>query len=107
MLKQFSGKVAVMDDKIEIQNVVSPNHVQRVDRKKYEAMRDALLAVLPKDKVGMTVVDAKAALLPRLPQDLFPGGDKAGWWLKAVQLDLEAKDVIARATGKPVKLFKF
>ncbi|MGO7287354.1 hypothetical protein ACCT25_34285, partial [Rhizobium ruizarguesonis] len=31
---------------------------------------------------------------------------KAGWWLKAVQLDLEAKRIIQRGPGKPVKLFK-
>ena len=49
---------------------------------------------------------AEAALLPRLPQDLFPGGDKAGWWLKCVQLDLEAKGVIARAAGAPVRLHR-
>jgi hypothetical protein len=77
-----------------------------VDRAKYEAMRDALLPVLPAKAPGLTVAEAKAALLPRLDQALFPGGDKAGWWLKAVQLDLEAKGVIARAKGSPVRLHR-
>jgi hypothetical protein len=77
-----------------------------VDRAKYEAMRDALLPVLPAEAPGLTVAEAKAALLPRLDQALFPGGDKAGWWLKAVQLDLEAKGVIARAKGSPVRLHR-
>jgi hypothetical protein len=40
-----------------------------------------------------------------LPGDLFPGGEKAGWWVKAVQLDLEAKQVIAR-TPSPVRLYR-
>jgi hypothetical protein len=70
------------------------------------AMRDALIAVLPADPPGITVAEAKAALLPRLPGDLFPGGDKAGWWLKAVQLDLEAEGVIGRGPAKPVQLFR-
>ena len=35
---------------------------------------------------------------------LFPGGDKAGWGLKAVQLDQEAKGVIGRADKPPVRL---
>jgi hypothetical protein len=52
------------------------------------------------------VPDAKAALLPLLPDALFPAGDKAGWWLKAVQLDLEAKGVIRRAPSKPVQLYR-
>jgi hypothetical protein len=93
------------DERIEIENFTSPGHVQRVDRGKYEAMKAALLAALPQgDGDGLTVAEAKARLLPLLPDDLFPGGDKAGWWLKAVQLDLEAKGVIARGPGKPVRL---
>ena len=93
-------------DRIEIENVNTPGCIARVNRAKYEAMRDALLSVLPSEAPGMTVAEAKAALLPRLDQALFPGGDKAGWWLKAVQLDLEAKGVIARATGSPVRLHR-
>ena len=54
----------------------------------------------------MTVAEAKAALLPRLPDALFPGGEKAGWWLKAAQLDLEAKGVIAREDRKPMRLYR-
>ncbi len=94
------------DSKITIESATSPGRTERVDRAKYTAMRKALLAVLPRDPPGATVADAKAALQPRLPDDLFPGGAKAGWWLKAVQLDLEAKGVIARGPGKPVRLFK-
>ncbi len=90
--------------KIEIENFTSPGRTVRVDRAKYEAMRKALLAVLPKTSPGLTVAEAKAKLLPLLPEALFPGGDKAGWWLKAAQLDLEAKGVIQREAGKPLRL---
>ena len=84
------------DEKIEIESITSPHHVQRVNKAKFIAMRDALLPVLPSEAPGMSVAEAKAALLPNLSQELFPGGEKAGWWLKAVQLDLEAKGVIER-----------
>ena len=50
--------------------------------------------------------EAQRALLPHLPADHFPGGAKAGWWMKAAQLDLEAKGVIARAPKPPVRLFR-
>ena len=93
-------------DKVTLQNFTSPGHTYRVDRRKYEAMRDALLAVLPAGPPGLSVADAKAALLPLLPAELFPGGEKAGWWLKAAQLDLEAKGVIKRADRPPVRLYK-
>ena len=53
-----------------------------------------------------TVAEAKARLLPLLPEALFPGGDKAGWWLKGVQLDLEAKGLIAREATKPLRLHR-
>ena len=94
------------DDRIQIESITSPGHVQRVDREKYTAMRQALLRVLPKGPPGMTVAQARESLLPHLPEQLFPGGAKAGWWLKAVQLDLEAKGIIERGPGKPVSLFK-
>ncbi|WP_448952450.1 DUF6958 family protein [Labrys neptuniae] len=93
-------------ERIAIENVVSPGHIVRVDRTKYEAMKVALLAVLPESAPGLTVAQAKMQLLPLLPQDLFPGGAKAGWWLKAVQLDLEAKGVLAREATKPLRLHR-
>jgi hypothetical protein len=91
-------------DRIAIENFTSPGRVYNVDRAKYEAMRAALLAVLPSSEPGLTVADAKLRLLPLLDQELFPGGQKAGWWLKAVQLDLEAKGTIVRSKGSPVRL---
>ena len=97
--------MADTDDKLVIENIASPGHTYRVNRDKYMAMREALMAVLPAEPPGLTVADAKEALLAYLSQDLFPGGDKAGWWLKAVHLDLEAKGVIGR-TPKPVRLFR-
>lgn len=93
-------------DQIEVLSVTSPGHVVRLDRTKFVAMRDALLAVLPSELPGLTVAEAKRRLLPLLPQDLFPGGEKAGWWLKAIQLDQEARGVIARAAGSPVRLYR-
>ena len=61
---------------------------------------DALHA-LPGKAPGLTVAAAREALLPHLSQDLFPGGDKAGWWLKAVQLDLEASLSTLRHPFRP------
>lgn len=95
-----------MSDKIEVENVNTPGRTTRVDRAKYEAARDALLAVLPADAPGMTPAEAQKAMVAHLPETLFPGGDKVGWWMKCVQLDLEAKRVIARAPKAPVRLWR-
>ncbi len=91
-------------ERIEIENVASPGSVTRVDKKKYDAMKKALLKVLPRTIPGLTVAEAKVLLLPILSQQEFPGGEKAGWWLKAVQLDLEAKGILARESTKPLRL---
>jgi hypothetical protein len=93
-------------EKIEVLNVTSPHHVTRVDRAKYMAMRHALMAVLPDALPGMTPTEAQKALLPHLDSGLFPGGEKAGWWMKCVQLDLEARKIIARAPKSPVRLYR-
>ncbi len=95
-----------MDDKIVVENVGQPGKTYRVDARKYAAMRDAVLAALRAAAPGLTPAELIAAVKPRLPQDLFPGGDKAGWWVKCVQLDLEAKQIIARAPKPPVRLHR-
>ncbi|MGB3553188.1 MAG: hypothetical protein WBA25_00950 [Jannaschia sp.] len=92
------------DEKVEIESITSPGRTERVNKTKYMAMREAFLPVLPNEAPGMTVAEAKAALLPNLSQKLFPEGEKAGWWLKAVQLDLEAKGVIERGGKGPVRM---
>ena len=93
-------------DKIEIENVVSPGHTYRVDADKYGAMKRAFLKILPRKSPGLTAAEIGDAVLPHLPEDLFPGGAKAGWWKKAVQLDLEAKAVVAREDSKPLRWHK-
>jgi hypothetical protein len=89
---------------VEIENVTHPGKTYRVDAQKFQVVREAYLAVLPDDGPGLTPAEILALLKPRLPQDLFPGGEKAGWWAKSVQLDLEAKGLILRAEKPPVRL---
>ena len=78
----------------------------RINRAKFEAMRESLLAALPDEAPGITVAEAKATLLLTLDADLFPGGEKAGWWIKAVQLDHEARGLIKRSKGSPLRIYR-
>lgn len=94
------------DDRVEMLNVNSPNHVVRVERAKYDAMREAMLAVVPATAPGLTAAEIKARLLPLLPETLFPGGATAGWWQKGVQLDLEARGILARAATRPLRFHR-
>ncbi len=92
--------------KIEIENVNHPGKSERVDAAMYGAMRQAFLQILPEKSPGLTVAEVQQAVLPHLPEDLFAGGAKAGWWMKAVQLDLEAKGLIAREKTSPLRLHR-
>lgn len=97
--------MATKPAKVAMLNVNTPGRSVPVDADKYHAMRAAILAVLPSEPAGITVAELKDAVLPQLPGALFPGGAKAGWWLKGVQLDLEAKGVIERVpASKPLRL---
>jgi hypothetical protein len=95
-----------MADKGTIEVLNRDGTIWRCNGEKFEAMRTALMGVLPDGPQGATYAEAKAALLPSLDPVLFPGGEKAGWWIKAVQLDHEARGLILRGKGSPVRLFK-
>ena len=93
--------------KIAVKNIIRPDSKpMMLDATKYNAMRDAYLSVLPSTEPGLTPAEIRLRLGPVLSQEIFPGGEKAGWWAKAVQLDLEARGVIARAKGSPVRLHR-
>lgn len=93
----------VSPDRIVVENVNHPGQATRVDAAKYAAMRSALLKVLPARMPGLTQAEMATAVLRHLPREHFPGGAKAGWWAKTVQLDLEAKGLVIRDAGRPLR----
>lgn len=94
-----------MADKVEVENVNHPGQVTRLDAAKYHAMRQAILKVMP-GAPGMTQKELREPIKKHLPEDLFPGGEKSGWWFKSVQLDLEAKGIVGRSDTSPLRFFK-
>jgi hypothetical protein len=91
------------DERITVENVNVPGRTSRVNAAKYQAMKEAMLQVLPREQPGLTQAEIREAVLPHLLQDLYPGGSKAGWWAKTVQLDLEAKGIVIREAAKPLR----
>ena len=92
-----------MSDKIEVENVNHPGHITRVDAVKYAATKTALLAILSGQEQELTQTEMMAAIKVQIDQTLFPNGAKSGWWMKTVQLDLEAKGQINRIATKPLR----
>ena len=91
---------------IAVENVNHPGSTRQVNAGMYRAMKQACLKAVPQTPPGLTVAEIGERLKPHLPQALFPGGAKAGWWAKAVQLDLEAKGIVVRENSKPIRLHK-
>jgi Family of unknown function (DUF6958) len=92
-----------MDEKITVENVNVPGNTIRVNKVMYDAMKEAMWKVLPSVAPGLTQNEIRRAVVRHLPQDLFPGGAKAGWWAKSVQLDQEAKGNLIREASKPLR----
>ena len=90
-------------ERVAIENVTHPGKRTEVDGAMYRAMREALLRVLPPHAPGLTREEYHHAVIPHLPQELYPEGAKSGWWSKALQLDLEAKGEIARERTTPLR----
>lgn len=90
--------------KVTVRNVNVPGWTGKVDAAKYEAMKSALLRILPRTAPGLTQTEMRNKVIFHLPEHLFPGGEKADWWSKCVQLDLEAEGEIERErTSKPLR----
>ncbi len=92
-------------DKIEVENINHPGQIARVDARKYAAAKTALLSVLPNGSPGLTQKEMLATVKIVIDSDLFPNGEKSGWWAKTVQLDLEAKGLICRQAGTPLRWY--
>jgi hypothetical protein len=88
-------------EKIVVENV--PGRTTRVNAAMYNGMKKAMLKVLPEQAPGLNQGEVREAVKPHLPEDLYPGKEKVGWWAKTVQLDLEAKGVIVREESKPLR----
>ena len=94
------------DDKVVVENVNVPGRTTRVNRVMYEAMKEAMFKALPAQSPGFTQAEMFEAVVQYLPDELFPGGAKAGWWAKTVQLDQEAKGNIIREQTKPLRWYR-
>jgi hypothetical protein len=91
---------------VVVRNINHPGKTNHLNAHMYQAMKRAYLAVLPHSAPGLTLAEIGERLVPLLPQALYPNGDKAGWWAKTVQLDLEAKGVIERERVRPLRLHR-
>lgn len=70
----------------------------RVDAARYEAMKTALLAVIPQGGDGVRFADLAGLVKKRLPAATFEGASVL-WYVTTVKLDLEARGLLRRVPG--------
>jgi hypothetical protein len=67
----------------------------RIDATRYDAMKAAILAVVPRDEDGVTFASLPKLVEKRLPGEVFAGASIA-WYVATVKLDLEARGFVER-----------
>jgi hypothetical protein len=85
-----------MVKKISVGSVNVVSYQRSLNAEKYEAMKTALLKVLPKFPEGLTQTQMRDAVAPLVSKDLFHDQGKIDWWCKAVQLDLKKSGKMQR-----------
>jgi hypothetical protein len=75
--------------RIAVENVNYPGKVRDLDAAAYDAMRAAILKVLPSAAPGLTVAELGRKVATHLPEDIFPvgsgqagGSRRCNWILK-------------------------
>lgn len=67
----------------------------RIDRDKYDAMKKAILAILPRKAEGFAFKELPRAVSAKLPRKVY-GEASVSWYCTTVKLDLEARGLIER-----------
>ena len=75
-----------------------------VRQEEYQAMEQAILAFLWRVKKPVSFDELFQGVSKMLPRDLFPSENKARWYAKVVQRDLEMTGRIERLPEPPLRL---
>jgi uncharacterized protein DUF6958 len=70
----------------------------RIDSARYDAMKAALLDVIPRAGEGVTFASLPRLVEKKLPRALFQGASIL-WYVTTVKLDLEARGLVRRVAG--------
>ena len=91
------------DDMIEVFNINKPGHSSFVRRDKYEEVKRVLKALMPETSPGLTQDEMAMLVVENVSETVFEDKSKSGWWMKTVQLDLEARQVMVREKTSPLR----
>ncbi|MCK5943792.1 MAG: hypothetical protein KAI24_17540 [Planctomycetes bacterium] len=78
-----------------------------IERRKYDAMKRALLRVTPRRAPGVRFSELPRLVREHLPAAAFPPDASVSWYVTTVKLDLEARGLLERLPGSgPQRLMR-
>jgi hypothetical protein len=100
-------ELEVLLERIEAIHPDPGKHGVRIERWKYDAVKKAILQVLPKGEPGLPFKELAGQVRDALsPEELAELGS-VSWYTTTVKLDLEARGEVARVKGaKPQRLLR-
>lgn len=84
---------------LAIKNVNVPNTRTRINKEKYDLIRQALLAVVPRSREGVLFRDLPGLVESYLERISKDWQGSINWYVTTVKLDLEARNLLARLKG--------
>ena len=81
---------------IETLNITKGAAGTRLSQRKYDAVKKALLACIPRSTEGIEFRSLPKLIAQRVPADILPKKGSASWLTTTVKLDLEARGLIER-----------
>lgn len=70
-----------------------------IERSKYDAVRRALLRVVPRTAAGVPFQELRERVRPHLERQGFPPEASVSWYVTAVKQDLEARGELEQVPG--------
>ena len=92
-------------EKIEVFNINNPGKSSFVQKDRYEEVKRILKEFMPNKSPGMNQDEMAILVIEKVSGTIFDNKTKAGWWMKTVQLDLEARKVMFREKTKPIRWY--
>lgn len=99
------SKMRSKKEKIEVFNINNPGKSSFVQKDKYEEVKRGFKEYMPNKSPGMNQDEMARLVIEKVSDTVFDDKTKAGWWMKTVQLDLEARRVMFREKTKPIRWY--
>ena len=102
-----NAKAKLATGKVLMHNPNTGKPDRRIDADRYEAVRKAILKIVPRGGDGIIFTDLFKAVPAHLPGGKIPRGGAINWYTTVVKLHMEAQGEIRRVPGsKPQRLLR-